>query len=156
MKNNSDLVNTLLISDGAHFHGSGYLNNHNCPYWVPNNTPELLRPLHSVKVTVWCAVYSQGIIGPYFFGNKEGCTETVHAERHKVMPEIFLRSELRPRQKHFLWFQQDGAPAHTTEISMQVLKTMFPGILVTSFGDITWPAHSYDLVVLDYFLWGLR
>jgi hypothetical protein len=103
---------------------------------------------------VWCAVYSHGIIGPYFFGNKEGCTVTVHKERHKVMLETFLCSELHPRQKDLLWFQQDGATAHTAEISMQVLKTMFPGRLVTLFGDITWPAHSHDILVPDYFLWG--
>jgi hypothetical protein len=32
VKNNSDVVNTLLISDEAHFHRSGYVNKHNCPY----------------------------------------------------------------------------------------------------------------------------
>jgi hypothetical protein len=110
--------------------------------------------VHSAKVTVRCAVYSHGIIGTYFFGNKEGFTVTVQTERHKIMLETFLRSELHPRQKDLLWSQQDEATVHTAEISMQVLKTMFIGRLVTRFGDITWPAHSHDLLVPDYFLWG--
>jgi hypothetical protein len=52
MKNNSDVVKTLL-SDEAHFHGSGCVNKQNCRYWVPNNPRELhQRPLHTTKVTV--------------------------------------------------------------------------------------------------------
>ncbi|VEN45738.1 unnamed protein product, partial [Callosobruchus maculatus] len=34
-------------------------------------------PLHSEKVTVWCALWSGGIIGPYFFENEEGVALTV-------------------------------------------------------------------------------
>ena len=41
VKNNSDTVNTLLMSDEDHFHVSGYVNKHNCRYWAPNNTHEL-------------------------------------------------------------------------------------------------------------------
>jgi len=63
VKNNSDIVNTLLMSDGSHFHVSGYVNKQNCRYWA--------SPLHSAQVMVWCAVYSHGIIGPYFFENVE-------------------------------------------------------------------------------------
>jgi len=77
-------------------------------------------------VTVWCAVYSHDIIGPYFFENEEGRTLTVHEERHKVMLETFLRIDLHPRQQDLLCFQQDGATAHIADISMEVLRTMFP------------------------------
>jgi len=46
-------VNTLVLSDEAHFHGYGYMNKQNCRYWAPNNLRELnQRPLHSAKVTV--------------------------------------------------------------------------------------------------------
>ena len=36
----------------------------------------------------------------------------------------------------------------------QVLRTMFPGRLISHFRDITWPVRSPDLAVTDYFLWG--
>jgi hypothetical protein len=53
MKNNSDVVKILLMSDEAHFHGSGCVNKQNCRHWVPNNPRELhQRPLHTAKVTV--------------------------------------------------------------------------------------------------------
>jgi len=36
----------------------------------------------------------------------------------------------------------------------QFLRNMFPGRLLSRFGDITWPARSPYLAVPDYFLWG--
>jgi hypothetical protein len=43
--------------------------------------------------------------------------------------------------------------AHTAQISMQVLRTMFLGTLISHFRDITLPAHLPDFSVPDYFLW---
>jgi hypothetical protein len=40
--------------------------------------------------------------------------------------------------------------AQTAEISMQVLRTLFPDRLIFHTMDITWPDHA----VPDYFLWG--
>jgi len=37
---------------------------------------------------------------------------------------------------------------------VQVLWALFPSRLISHSGDITWPAHSPDLAVPDYFLWG--
>ncbi|GFX71275.1 hypothetical protein TNCV_3410451 [Trichonephila clavipes] len=36
-------------------------------------------PLHPEKLTVWCALWAGGIIGPYFFKNYEGHNVTVIA-----------------------------------------------------------------------------
>ncbi|GFX79866.1 putative transposase [Trichonephila clavipes] len=36
-------------------------------------------PLHPEKLTVWCALWAGGIIGPYFFKNDEGHNVTVNA-----------------------------------------------------------------------------
>ena len=53
-----------------------------------------------------------------------------------------------------LWFQQDGATAHTATKSMEVLRKMFPSRLVSLRGDVPWPARSPDLAPCDFFLWG--
>jgi len=68
--------------------------------------------------------------------------------------ERFLCNELHPRQQDLLWFQQDGATAHTAEISMKVFRIIFPGILISNFVDITCPTSSPDHEIPDYFLWG--
>jgi len=103
VKNNSVIVNTLLMSDEAHFHVSGYVNKQKCYYWAPNNPHELHQhPLHSTKMTVWCAVSSHGNTGPYCFENAEGHTVIVNTERYKVMLGTFLRIELHPCQQDLL------------------------------------------------------
>ena len=154
VKNKSNIMNTLLMSDEANFHVSGYVNKQNCRYWAPNNPHELHQcPLHCEKVTVWCAVYSHGIFGPYFCENAEGCAVT-DTEWYKVMLETFLCIELHPCQQDLLWFQQDGATAHTAQISMQVIRTVFPGRHISLYGEIIWPACSPDHAVPDCFLWG--
>ena len=34
------------------------------------------------------------------------------------------------------------------------MKDLFPGRLISSFGDLHWPARSPDLTASDFFLWG--
>ena len=53
-----------------------------------------------------------------------------------------------------MWFQQDGATAHTARESMQLLQEHFNGRIISQFGDVNWPSHSPDLTSPDFFLWG--
>ena len=149
-------LNNLIMTDEAHFYLSGFVNKQNFRYWAPEN-PCLIHenPLHSQKVTVWCAVSVFGVIGPYFF-EEDGETVTVTSERYIQMLRQFLQRELRRRhmEARQIWFQQDGATAHTARNSMQVLREMFPQHVISRFGDINWPARSPDLSAPDYFLWG--
>ena len=50
-----------------------------------------------------------------------------------------------------VWFQQDGATAHTANESMTIVRNMFPGHLISRFGDMPWPPHSPDLSEGDFF-----
>lgn len=123
-------------------------------YWSPHNPRELhQRPLHSERVTVWCAISRVGIIGPWFF-EENNHTVTVTAHRYVNMVQDFLLPELEGMGVGEVWFQQDGATAHTARNSMTVLRQHFPGRLISSRGDLHWPARSPDLTPCDYFLWG--
>ena len=53
-----------------------------------------------------------------------------------------------------MWFQQDGATAHTARMSMELLREHFPERLISLRGDLLWPARSPDLAPCDFFLWG--
>jgi len=44
-----------------------------------------------------------------------------------------------------MWFQQDGATAHTARALMTVVRQMFPQHVVSRFGDVPWPLRSPDL-----------
>jgi hypothetical protein len=60
------------MSDEAHFNLPRFVNKQNFGYWSATNLIEIHeKPLHSSKVTVWCAISSFGIIGPYFFADEE-------------------------------------------------------------------------------------
>lgn len=146
----------LVMSDEAHFHLNGFVNRQNYRYWAGENPRELHeKPLHSPKVTVWCAVSTFGIIGPFFF-EENGVTVTVTSERYINMVNTFFIPELQRRGVDLqdVWFQQDGASAHTARASMAVLRQLFPHRLISRFGDIFWPPRSPDLSVCDFFLWG--
>jgi len=53
-----------------------------------------------------------------------------------------------------VWHQQDGATAHNANDSMTIILNMFPGHLISRFGDVPWPPRSTDLSTCDFFfLW---
>ncbi|GFU43880.1 DUF4817 domain-containing protein [Trichonephila clavipes] len=110
--------------DEAHFWLNGYVNKQNCRIWSEANPQVYVEtPLHPEKLTVWCALWAGGIIGPYFFKNDE------------------------------LWFQQDGATCLTGRATIGLLKDTFGDRLISRFGPVNQPPRSCDLTPLDYFLW---
>jgi len=56
--------------------------------------------------------------------------------------------------KEAIWFQQDGATAHTAGETMELLRRHFPNRIISKNGDLTWPLRSPDLSAPDFFLWG--
>ncbi|GFU58238.1 hypothetical protein TNCV_2886261 [Trichonephila clavipes] len=50
-------------SDEAHFWLNGYVNKQNCRIWSEANPQVYVEtPLHSEKLTVWCALWAGGIL----------------------------------------------------------------------------------------------
>ncbi|GFY04672.1 transposable element Tc3 transposase [Trichonephila clavipes] len=63
-----DFHKRILFSEEAHFWLNGYVNKQNSRIWSEANPQVYVEtPLHPEKLTVWCAVWAGGIIGPYFF-----------------------------------------------------------------------------------------
>ncbi|GFY01106.1 uncharacterized protein TNCV_5075731 [Trichonephila clavipes] len=81
-----DFHKRILFSDEAHFWLNGYVNKQNCRIWSKANPQVYVEtPLHPEKLTVWCALWAGGIIGPYFFKNNEGHNVTVNGDRYRAM-----------------------------------------------------------------------
>ena len=136
---NEDL--TLIMSDKVHFHLNGTVNKQNFRYWASENPRELhQRPLCSPKVTVWCGLGKFGIFGPFFFEEGEKAA-TVTSDRYIRMFENCFLPELRRRgiNRASMWFQQDGATAHTARASMTAVRAAFPNHVISRFGDLPWP-----------------
>ena len=159
LNGNTPILDLIWFSDESHFHLSGHhVNSQNCRYWGTENPHEILeKPLHSEKATVWCAISSQGIIGPYFFEENERAV-TVNGTRYRAMLQDYffpsLRRLVRTRALRKQWFQQDGATCHTANDTLSLLSGMFQQRIISLRTEKVWPPHSPDLNPPDYFLWG--
>ncbi|GFX69213.1 transposable element Tc3 transposase [Trichonephila clavipes] len=101
------------------FSNKKYLNEANPQVYVET-------PLHpEEKLTIWCALWAGGIIGPYFFKNDEGHNVTVNGDRYRAMITNFFIPELNNHDVQELWFQQDGATCHPARATIDLLKDMF-------------------------------
>ncbi|GFV25620.1 hypothetical protein TNCV_4017542 [Trichonephila clavipes] len=150
-----DFHKRVLFSDEAHFWLNGYVNKQNCRIWSEANPQVYVEtPLHPEKLTVWCALWAGGIIGPYFFKNDEGHNVTINGDRYRALITNFFIPELNNHDVQELWFQQDGATCHTARATIDLLKDTFGDRLISRFGPVNWPPRSCDLTPLDYFLWG--
>ena len=52
-----------------------------------------------------------------------------------------------------LFFMQDGATCHTTQLNLEFLLSKFAGRVISNKTDIPWPPNSPDLNPLDFFFW---
>ncbi|GFU58611.1 putative RNA-directed DNA polymerase from transposon BS [Trichonephila clavipes] len=121
-----DFHKRILFSNEAHFWLNGYVNKQNCRIWSEVNLQVYVEtPLHLEKLTVWCALWAGGIIGPYFFKNDEGHNVTVNGDRYRAMITNFFIPELNNHDVQELWFQQDGATCHTARATIDLLKDTF-------------------------------
>ncbi|GFV79261.1 uncharacterized protein TNCV_71291 [Trichonephila clavipes] len=146
-----DFHKRILFSDEAHFWLNGYVKKQNCRIWSEANPQVYVEtPLHPEKLTVWCALWAGGIIGPYY----EGHNVTVNGDRYRAMITNFFIPELNNHDIQELWCQQDGATCHTARATIDLLKDTLGDRLISRFGPVNWPPRSCDLTPLDYFLWG--
>ena len=106
--------------------------------------------LHSHWVTVRCWISSVCVYGPHFF---EGPWKVSHCELRRILNNFFLPllNYLRI-DTDSVCFQQSGATAHTTQVTMDVLRSVLEDWLISRFGAIPCPARSSELSASDSFL----
>lgn len=157
-----DFLFNVWFSDESHIHLDGFINRQTTRF-LGFERPDTIvqKPLHSVRVTIWCAVSGNGVLGPYFIENDDGAPLTVNQERYRNMvirPFIQdLRRFCRARnmQMNRQWFQQDGATCHTARQTMAMLQETFPGRVISRGAEFPYPSHSPDLTPPDAYVWGM-
>lgn len=94
---------------------------------------------------------ASGIIGLFM---RIQTMNSLTSPRYRNMLKNFLRPELQnfARFNEDIWFQQDKATAHTTNLLMKAVRTIFPRKVIFKQRDINWPPKSLDLTPIDFFL----
>lgn len=144
-------LDNIFFSDEAHFNLSGSVNRQNCRFWGTENPHEVQETKKfSPHVTCWVAISRSRIIGPYFFENEESAV-TVNAVRYQDMLRTWFFPQLRTLGYNLntLYFQHDGATAHTANTTLALLRSTFHEDRVIS-KDL-WPPRSPDLTPPDFF-----
>lgn len=159
LENGPLLLNNILFSDEASFYLNGTVNKQNCRYWAPTNPHWFIehKTQYPQKVNVWAGIVGDRIVGPYFFaGTLTGALylQFLQTELVPLLIELFPNPDNPDIPSNSLWFQQDGAPPHTTQLVRDYLNHVFPRRWIGRRGSVEWPARSPDMTPLDYFLWG--
>ncbi len=154
VKRHKATVNNIWFTDEAHFQLTVQYNKQNRRHWAYEK-PDICAEtqLHPAKVTVWAAISSHGIIGPFYF-EEDGDTATITSDRYVDMLKRQFLPALKEKQLEEIWFQQDGAAPHTSKAALAWLTETFQQKLISRKTPIEWPAHSPDLTPCDFFLWG--
>jgi len=102
---------------------NGYVNKQNCRIWSEANPQVYVKtPLHPEKLTVWCALWAGGIIGPYFSKNDDGQNVTVNGDRYRAMITNFFILN---------WEAVLRTICHTARAAIDLLKDTFGDRLIS-------------------------
>lgn len=145
--NGDNILDNVIFSDEAWFHLKGHNNSQNNRIWADRNPNIIIEaPLYPQKIGVWSAFSRKKIYCTVFF------TSTVTGEIYIQDFISPLVNSLDDKELTNVYFQQDGAKAHTSANTMSYLKNIFGDRLIST---NLWPARSPDLTPLDYYLWGM-
>ena len=73
---------------------------------------------------------------------------------YRDMLNKFLFTKIEEEDIGNIWFQQNGAICHTSEVALDVFRPVFEDRIISRRADVVWPRWSCDLTPLDYYLWG--
>ena len=154
---NPGFLDQLAVSDEAVFSLNSELNTRNVIHCAPyrqghplNHFVEFEQSADSIMV--WSGLTRAGVLlGPHFIQGNLNTREYLRIIRYHVIQRGFPRNDIN---RQVMWWQQDGAPAQTSNVTLQYLTGQFPGRIMSKRGDWPWPPRSPNLAVHDFFLWG--
>ena len=141
----------MLFTDEAIFTRGDVFYTYNLHKWQNENPHIVYQSHHQYRfsVNVWAGIIGNNLVGPYLIPTRlTGDMYKVFLKQ--VLPELLDDVPLCIR--HQMWFQQDGALEHTSKFVRQDLDHTFPNMWRGRFGPVPWPARSYDLTPLDFYL----
>lgn len=150
---NPTFMKKVMFTDEAGFTNTRMINRQNVRKWTPQNTHwhREVPYQNPWRVNVWAGILGNHLVGPYFFEGNLTSERYAHLLEN-VLPGLLENIPLATRQE--MWFQHDGAPAHTANAITDILDRDYPERWIGLRGPVEWPPRSPDLTPLDFFLWG--
>lgn len=142
----------IVFTDEANFRTDGFVNRWNCRIWDYERPDDFVAETSqgAKQTCVWAGMMKDHLYGPYFF------PATVNGDSYRaILSELFINDLLQSGEDlSHVWFQQDGAPAHTSRDTCALLDYYFNDRVISKGFPHEWPPRSSDLTPCDFFLWG--
>lgn len=145
-------LQNIIWTDESKFSRQGIINRRNNHYWAQNN-PYLTREHNHqdhFSFNVFCLIMDNRVAYQVYDENLNGAR---YLEILRGFVRNFLNA-LPPCDRPNIWYQLDGAPAHSTTAVYHELTTLFEDRWIGRQGPWKWPPRSPDLTPLDFYLWG--
>lgn len=145
-------LRTILWTDESLFTRDGILNLHNWHHYAQEN-PFVTRNSSfqtRFSLNVWLGLVGDRLIGPHVFQGHLTSDKYLEFLEHHLPG---LLDVIPAPQRAEIIFQQDGAPAHSSNVVRDFLTEQYPRWIGRT-GPIPWPPRSPDLTPLDFFVWG--
>ncbi|CAF1264566.1 unnamed protein product [Rotaria sordida] len=144
------ILDRILWTDEAIFQTNGRVNRHNCVYWSDTNPHFIIeQELNVPRVIVWGGIWSNGVVGPFFFEDNVTSQTYLQMLKNHIIPQL----EEQPTFQTMIW-QQDGAPPHYGQAVRDYLDDTFLEWIGRR-GTVEWPPRSLDLTPCDFSLSGV-
>ena len=124
--------NTIFFSDEALFPLDGYVNKQNCRIWGPEK-PQVAERGHYRDLLLRNLQWND-------CHHKFGTFWSYDSQIFFILPDIEEYGDLEK-----MWFQQDSATCHTTQVNMVLLQEIFIGYVISRHGDINWPPKDHTI-----------
>jgi hypothetical protein len=83
------LLDRILWTDEAMFQVNGRINRHNCVYWSDTNLHLIIeQELNVPQVIVWGGIWSNGVVGPYFFEDNVTSEKYLQMLKDNMIPQL--------------------------------------------------------------------
>lgn len=148
-----DFSLNCIWTDEAYVNSAGIFNRYNSYTWAQQNPHSIVeqRSQGRFGFSVWAGVFRGRIIGPFIYNGTLTSQRYLEILRQNIEP---LVDELPLMELRKIYFQQDGASPHNTEIITNFLNANFGNNWIANQGPNRWPARSPDLTPMDFYLWG--
>ena len=139
-RTDSNFARNIVFSDEATFHINGAVNRHNTFIYSSENPHAILEHrMKSKSITCWAAVSQR-------FGIRFRIIDsTMNGQQYLDVLQNIIFPLLKERPHRNLIYQQDGAPAHFSNIVKDALNENLKGRWIGRGSEMEWPPRSPDL-----------